>query len=727
VGRARQASTRTGHLPSAVSCCRPPAYCLLLTAYCVLSTARCPLSRAAEPELPPFEAVETHGYPQHEWRHAGRYPPFRVTWVRETRLAEVSGVFPHPTLPQRVVAATAEGLHLSDDGGRTWVLLPEATAAKVGAVRHVAFDPASPGIFYLATDGRGVWGTTDAGKTFRRLGSKANGLAADAVLAVHLYPADMRLLTLLAIHGTAASGISVTEDGGRTWRVASPDLHAWRLLCSGPSSLRLYLAASTREKPDVRNILSAASLGEPWYVVVRDVVPTDAALPVLRGDVYWATADAGVHVVTNNGANFAKAGSDELTRLASLGVVPGPTADSQVFYAYEPTKLGMVASLDGLRTLTPCNQGLPLSPFVAEGAHLRANANGTVFYAVANGALAKGFRFDGALKVSNVVVSPPAFSFASGAWSEGVSSLQRCLSVLPRAPHAAGVARQIARFARAVEAALTPTQVAITALVVDQRGKPKSVTVDLSRLGGSPRTPMADDGQHGDGAAGDSVYGAAIILRPREIHHDGRDWRREWPGPLDLTVTAVGSDGALAGAVGILFGVRSAESFYFWGEDYAVSFRNPTGDVAVALDRQVAPLPTSRSSWRITAGKGPWTLPIGNPYVPRDITGFHTVSLWVRSDGRSPDALRVQLRDQPDYIAPTTTPPVSLGPTSGEFRRVDIPLEPLLAKTPGFLSRLFCWVIFSGEGTAPGTWWVDDIRFARSKDELDSDVRPRPQ
>jgi len=684
--------------------------------------------------------VKTGGYPQEEWRHTGKYPPFRVTWLREARLAEVTGVFPHPTLAQRVAVATAAGLFLSDSAGRTWSPLPEAAPQKVGAVRHVAFDPASPDTFYLATDGKGVWATSDGGKTFRQIGSKASGMAADAALAVHLYPPDMRFLTLLAIHGSAAPGISVTEDGGRTWRVVSPDYHAWLLLCGGPSSLRLYMSASTRAKPDVRDILSTASLGEPWYVVVRDVVPTDAALPVLRGDVYWATADKGVHLVTNSGANFETVGSGELTRLASLGVAPGHHADSQVFYAYEPTRLGMIVSVDGFKTFFTCSQGLFTSPFVADGAHLRANANGTVFYAVANGVLSKGYRFDGPLKVSNVTLSPPAFSFASVAWSEGTSSLQRCLSIVPRAARAAPTARQIARFSKEVEDALSPPQLTITALVVDQKGKPKSVTVDLSRLGGSPRTPMFDDGQHGDGAAGDNVYGAPIMLRSREIHHDGRDWRREWPGPMSLTVTAVGSDGALSGAVGVLFAAKRPESFTYWEEDYSPSIRNPTGEVSIDRDPQVAPPPTSRSSWRITAGKGPWTLPIGDPYHPRDITGFYAVSLWVKSDGRSPDDLRVQFRDQPDYLAPTTTPPVSLGGTgfqpvdhgqdaratgamAAEFRRVVIPLEPLLARTPGLLPRLFCWVIFSGDGSAPGTWWVDDIRLFRTKEELDTDVR----
>ena len=697
-----------------------------------------PPAVAAEEQLPPFERVKTGSRPEGEWRHAGKYPPFRVTWLREPRLDGVAAVFPHPTLPQRVAAVAASGVLLSDDAGRTWKPLAEAAPQKLGSARHVAFDPASPDTFYLATDSKGVWATADGGKTFRPIGSKASGLAADAVLAVHLYPSDARLLTLLAIHGDAASGISLSEDGGRTWRVVSPEYHVWKLLCSGPDTHRLYMAASTRDKPDVRDILSCSCLGEPWYVVIRDVIPTDCTRTVLQGEVFWSTAESGLHVITHEGANFEKVGTAETTRLASLGATWGHTADSQLLYAYEPAKLGMIVSTDNFKTVSTYSQGLYISPFVREGAHLRANANGTVFYAVANGILCKGYRFDGPLKVSTVAVSPPAISFAPTAWQEGTWTLQRCLGVLHDQPYAAGVARMVARSARDIEGALSPKEVAVTAMAIDPRGKPKSVTVDLSRLGGSPRTPMLDDGQHGDGPAGDNVYGASFAVSPQTLlaHHPwGNDWRRPWPGPLGLTVTAVASDGSLSGAVGVLFFASRPEGFAFCGHGMHPDTRDPQGQVSIDVDTKVANPALSSASWKIAATQGPWVLPLGDPYRHRDIAGLRTLSFWAKSDGKSTDDLAVQLRDQPDYSAPATTPPVGLvkdrvidgGALTGQFRRVVIPLEPLLRRAPGFQPRLFCWLIFSSQGRAPATYWIDDLRFFPTKEELETDLRLSPR
>jgi hypothetical protein len=445
-----------------------------------------------------------------------------------------------------------------------------------------------------------------------------------------------------------------------------------------------------------------------------------------------------LYLLTHEGANFEKVGTDATTRLSSLGVTWGHHADSQLFYAYEPTKLGMVLSMDGFKTISTHSQGLYTSPFVREGAHLRANANGTVFYAVANGVLSKGYRFDGPLEVSHVAVTPPAISFAPGAWQEGTWSLQRCLGVLHDQPYAAGSARMIARSAKDVEGALSPKEVTVTALVIDPRGKPKPVTVDLSRLGGSPRTPMFDDGQHGDGAAGDNVYGASFAVSPQALlaHRPyGHDWRREWPGHLGLTVTAVASDGSLSGAVGVLYLASRPEGFVYWGHGQRPDPRDTKGEVSIRLDPQVANPASSSASWKIMAANGPWALPLGDPYHPRDITGLYAVSFWAKSDGRSPDDLSLQLRDQPEYTAPSTTPAVGLvrdrmiegGAMATEFRRVVIPLEPLLKRTASFQPRLFCWIVFSGEGRAPATYWIDDVRFVLTKEELETDLRLTPR
>jgi len=113
------------------------------------------------------------------------------------------------------------GLSLSDDAGLTWKALPEATAEKVGMVQKVGFHPTEVDTFYLAS-ASGIWMTNDAGTSFRQIGTKANGLAADAAQDILVYPADPFHHTLLAVHGSEAEGLSRSRDGGRTWDVLNP-------------------------------------------------------------------------------------------------------------------------------------------------------------------------------------------------------------------------------------------------------------------------------------------------------------------------------------------------------------------------------------------------------------------------------------------------------------------------------------------------------------------------
>jgi len=689
-------------------------------------------AHAAAPQPPPFERVRKDDRDPGRMRHTGAYPRFHVAWSRATRLAGVTGVFPHPVLPECIAVAERRGLALSADAGRTWRVVPAAAPEKLGAVAHVAFDPRTAETFYLATRERGVWATTDGGKTLRRIGSKAAGMAADATCAVYLFPADRRHRTLLAVHGDAAPGISVSDDAGKSWRVLSADYLVYKLACSPPASLRLYAAAAKTDKPDVRGVYSCASPGQPWFVVLRDVVPVDLAFPRLRGGVYCATADAGLYLITHEGADFQKIGPEEPPRLASLGVAWGHHADAQIVYAYEPTRRGMLVSADGLKTLSAHSRGLYTSPFVREGAHLRANANGTAFFAVANGILSRGFRIDGRLVVSQVAVSPPAVSYASRTREESNGWLRHLLPQIERARYAAPLARHLVGLARDVESALSSGQITITARVFSRGAAktPPTVTADLTRLGGSHHTPMLDDGQHGDGKPGDGVYGATLPLDPSGLARDGRDWRRPWPSTTPLTVSAT-ADGTTTGTVGLFYLYNRPESLIFWRDGYSVSCRDPEGTLKIDIVEAPFHPCYSERAWRLSVGPGPWMAPIGDDYTQRDITGLHALSFWVKTDGPPDGHLSVQIRDLPTYAFRTATPPLDIvaeklidgGSLTSEYRRVVVPLSRMLGLTPGFHTRLFCHVIFSGKAPTARHYWIDDVKFFYTPDDLQTDIR----
>ena len=667
----------------------------------------------------PFELVKLDENHRGLWRHAGTYATFGVRWHTDERLTSVKAVFPHPVLPRRVVVAATERLLVSDSAGRTWEPLPAWT--RPDSVRHVAFSLTSPDTFYVASGVQGVWATADAGKTFGELGSADTGLADTETVHVCIYPADRRGLTLVAAHGDAAAGISVSDDGGRSWRVLASDYHIYRTLPDPGGDTRLFFVAATTDEPYERSIYTCHSLDEPWYEVVRDILPTDLAPSLLKGPIYVGTADTGMIRLTADGTTARPVGPADVTAWASVGVTWGAQADQQLVYAYDPLELGMVVSTDGLKTTSSHSRGLITGPLVGEGAHIRASADGSRFFAVANGSLCRGVVSRGRLRVD---VEPPALTFATQAHRRALDLLRKALRPITTARAVAEPAARLVEHASEIGTALSAPRVTVTA---EARSEGlEAVTVDFSRLGGSPRTPMTPDPEHGPG-----VYTAAIPFNPEALRPDDRDWRRRWPGRLGLSVTAVSESNVLAGGIGTLFVADRPESF-LWRSDFRwwKPF-NPDGILSLEGTNESARGPGSWTALTFTVGPGPWRLPIGNPYATTDITGYHAFGFWVKADRELDPGFSVQVRDNPDYVIPVlaeAVPPVSEGlvhdrPLARGYRRVLVPIKRLLNNAPTFQTRLMGYVIFSGKAPQQTTYWIDDVRFYLTPDDVTEQTR----
>ena len=688
--------------------------CAAVAVAAAIGAARTP-AKAADGECVPSVVgeVDASGL----FRHTGTYPPLAVTWRPDGRIRRAVGVFPHPALPMRVILATGEGLLVSDDAGGTWTPLAQARPEQAGIVRHVAFAPDAPDTFYLASDHKGVWATADGGKTFRQAGSRAAGMASEDCVGVYVYPGDRRFHTLLAIHGEAAPGVSVTRDDGRTWRVAGADYLVREVLCGNAGDEELFLAAARKKAPDLFSIYYSISIDDYWMEIVRDVVPTGGALSLLvkpdnwseevfRGaHPFYATADSGLYRVTKAGS--ARVGPASAAFFSSVGVAWGPHADTQIVYAYEPRKLGMVFSTDEMATSSTASAGLFAGAFVREGAHIRASANGAVFYAVVNDALYVGWREAGPLAVRQAAVAPPVFSLESEGFRSVMDGLREELRTLPTARSAAAEAKRLLAKTREAQAFLAGTRVALTAKVTAPAGAVPSVTADLSRVGGSGLTPMYDDGRHGDGGAGDGVYGTTFRLDPRHFKNDTRDWRRRWPGRMGLTVSAALPDGTLAGTVAVLSIFDRLESF----------------SVGQRADRIVV--------------KGePWTKHYGiGYYATRDISDYYGLSFWIMASGAAEEEVFVQLHDLPPYSPSMTTPPLGLmkeglvegGKIAGEWRRVVVPLKRFLKDAPQFQTPRWLNVILSGEGKSPVTYSMEDMRFLLTAEEAKTPKGAKPR
>jgi len=616
------------------------------------------------------------------------------------------------------VLAVDEGLLLTNDSGRTWQRLP----GWQGVARHVDFSPISVDAFLVASDAKGVWATSDCGKTFRQVGSKQAGMAADEATGVYHYPPNARFLAMMVVHGDAAPGLSLSEDGGKSWRVLAGQYHVYQALCGATGDLRLFLAASKSDRPEVRSIYTCHSVGEPWYEAVRDVVPTALAASVLRGPVFLSTADAGMYRLTHEGANYQEVGPEDVSCWASVGITWDSHADAQLLYAYDPDELGMLVSTDGMKTFSSQSRGLFTGPFVREGAHIRANANGTVFYAVANGVLYRGLRLGG-LRVADAQTTPAALSFASKAYRAAQQGIRDALVAIARSRSVVEPAEIVATHLAAADAALPARDLEITAKVVG-REEPKQVTVDLSRIGGSPCTPMAGTEQPG-------VYQCRLALEPRSFERRRPDWRRSWPGRLGFTVTAVSPEAKLSAAVAPFF-LRDRPESFLWQSDFRYRKpREPKGVVAFEGSQDTV---ASRRRWtalELTVGPGDWEVAIGEMYSTTDVTGFQALGFWIKTKGDEADDFLVQLRDNPDYAAATTSKPVTLvkeglvpgGTIPTEYHRILIPMQRLLRDAPGLQTRLLGFVVLSGTASRETTYWIDELRFFLNKRDLEEDER----
>ena len=140
------------------------------------------------------------------------------------RVTSVLGIPGNPKV--YYVGAAGGGVWKTTNGGLSWkaIFAHEATAS-IGAM---ALAPSNPSILWVGTgeanirndvlDGAGLYLSTDAGKSFRRVGFKDAGQIARIVVDPH--DANHVLVAVLghAWGPNAERGVFETTDGGKTWR-----------------------------------------------------------------------------------------------------------------------------------------------------------------------------------------------------------------------------------------------------------------------------------------------------------------------------------------------------------------------------------------------------------------------------------------------------------------------------------------------------------------------------
>jgi hypothetical protein len=138
---------------------------------------------------------------------------------------------------------------------------------------------------------------------------------------------------------------------------------------------------------------------------------------------------------------------------------------------------------------------------------------------------------------------------------------------------------------------------------------------------GLPPMDLFDDGLHGDGAAGDGVWGGDICpatLRASEFPHTQR---RVLPGIVGIPVIATDSQGRRATwtlSTGVFFGPEPVD---LWAGDAFGGVIQPLreGDVRA---KALGPERSTNKVVLIEGGGGPWTLCWGREAKERNVTGL---------------------------------------------------------------------------------------------------------
>lgn len=115
-----------------------------------------------------------------------------------------------PTDPARVFAGSVAGLYVTANAGKSWTRLTDDTKV----VNAIGLTAARPGRIVLATEGDGIYVSTDQGTTFHRSSDgmrnvRATSVVADPEIAGRLYTA--------VVNGNAASGVYESIDAGSSW------------------------------------------------------------------------------------------------------------------------------------------------------------------------------------------------------------------------------------------------------------------------------------------------------------------------------------------------------------------------------------------------------------------------------------------------------------------------------------------------------------------------------
>ena len=517
-------------------------------------------------------------------------------------------VFPSAIDPNTVFVWTRGGLLVSKDNGRTFAPRGKDLPAQLGAITAMLISPVRPATLYAGTLEKGVFLSEDEGSTWRALGGpspqpsplggegRVRGLAGLRIHALLFSADDPAFTTLYATHSPQVPGISMTIDGGRTWRSFATQFGAGDLVLAGTT---MFFAGARLSAGGESGFYKSIDAGKNWFRILNVEAPTVLAASRTNPRRAWCGTQAGLFVTDNFGVSTYAVGPQTGMNIVSIAADFAAGGGEQVV-VYDPNTEGVLRSTDGFKTWQKLNEGLYVGDWIAEGAMMAAA--GSTLFACINGTLYRGAEPPGESALSSIRVEPAAVV----AGEEGITIT-----------------------CRAVPGA--------------------DVSMDLSPLALAATLPLLDDGQNGDGAAGDGIFGARLENVPLQILAKARDANYQGPrlpGTLALNVQAK-AGGASQSSFALLTILQPAANLVLWnGENHSDLTVRGEGSVGLTACRE-----HPYSGWahlRLqSSGPGQAGLVWRQPgHGGSDDTRFHKFfTFCISSETEGASELRVMLRD----------------------------------------------------------------------------------
>ncbi|MER3375960.1 MAG: glycosyl hydrolase [Allomuricauda sp.] len=188
--------------------------------------------------------------------------------------------------PRGVMTSYGDGVYKSNDAGKTWIKLG---LEKTQHISRIIIHPTNPDIVYVAAQGalygpnkeRGVYRSTDGGKTWKNIlfvdeGTGAVELSMDAQNPLVLYAAmwEHQRKPNMVISGGEGSGLYKSSNGGDTWTALSEGLPKEKgkmaIAVSPANSNKVYALIESDSNADKGGLFVSNDAGKTWSMISGD-------------------------------------------------------------------------------------------------------------------------------------------------------------------------------------------------------------------------------------------------------------------------------------------------------------------------------------------------------------------------------------------------------------------------------------------------------------------------